>query len=145
LAEFRLRPARQAEAAQIRQLIHEVGINPMDLDWQRFIVAVDSQDRMLGCGQLKPHGRDILELASLAVQPPYRAQGVARAIIEHLLAAAPRPVWLTCRSGLEAFYMKWGFETVAFEDMPPYFKRLSRLAAAMGFLVHERLLVMKLM
>ena len=64
---FSLRPARETESAQIKALNHLVGINPMDLDWKRFVVAVNDRDEMIGCGQLKPHGKDILELASLAV------------------------------------------------------------------------------
>ncbi len=68
----------------IKDLIHRVGINPMDLDWHRFVIAVDGSGKMLGCGQLKPHGKDVIELASIAVEPPYQHQGIARVIIEHL-------------------------------------------------------------
>ena len=76
-----IRPARETESAQIKDLIHLVGINPMDLDWKRFVVAVNDRDEMIGCGQLKPHGKDILELASLAVYPEQQGKGVGRAIL----------------------------------------------------------------
>ena len=145
MAESTLRPATEKDASAIRRLIHEVGINPMDLDWQRFVVAVDSSGTMLGCGQLKPHGKDIIELASIAVEPGFRSRGIARAIIEHLLGKASRPVYLTCRSGLESFYTNWGFRVIGFDEMPAYFRRLARLANVMGLLINERLLVMKLM
>ena len=52
-----VRTARETEAAQIRDLIHLVSINPMGLDWKRFVVAVDDRDEMVGCGQLKPTGK----------------------------------------------------------------------------------------
>ena len=98
---YTLRPAREADAGVIKDLIHSVGINPMSLDWRRFVVAVDTQDQVIATGQIKPHGRDIHELASIAVLPEYRGQGLARVIIEHLLIDSPRPLYLTCLSSLE--------------------------------------------
>jgi N-acetylglutamate synthase-like GNAT family acetyltransferase len=141
-----IRPARETEAAQIRDLIHLVGINPMGLDWKRFVVAVNDRDEMLGCGQLKPHGADILELASLAVYPEHRGEGVASLIIEHLLKASPRPLYLMCQSGLGPLYEKFGFRPIPYEEMPRYFQRISKLAGLVTTLAQreERLLIMKL-
>ncbi len=144
---FSLRAATAEDFPVIRDLIHRVRINPMGLDWRHFVVAVDGSGRLLGCGQLKPHGRDIAELASIAVEPEDRHHGVARAIIEHLIARAPRPLYLTCRSNLGQFYEKWGFRSIDVDEMPPYFRRLSRLASFI-FALSVRdggLLVMKLM
>ena len=146
MSEFSLRPARESESAQIRDLIRLVGINPMALDWKRFVVAVNDKDEMIACGQIKPHGKDILELASLAVFPDYRGQGIARAIIEYLLQDNRRPLYLTCVSTLEPFYKKFGFVPLTYEEMPRYYQRLSKLAKAMMSLAHrnQRLSVMKL-
>ena len=143
---FTIRPAREAESAQIRDLIHLVGINPMGLDWKRFVVAVDDHDEMLGCGQLKPHGSDILELASLAVYPGHQGKGVARRIIEHLLKDSPRPLYLMCESRLGPMYEKFGFRPIHYEEMPRYFQRISKLAGLVTTLAQreERLLIMKL-
>jgi len=120
----------------------------MGLDWKRFIVAVNDRDEMVGCGQLKPHGAqaDILELASLAVYPEYRGQGVARAIIEYLLAESPRPLYLMCASPLGPLYEKFGFCRIRYEEMPRYFQRISKLAGLLNSLSRreEGLLVMKL-
>jgi len=142
-----IRPARETEEAQIRALIHAVGINPMGLDWKRFVVAVNDRDEMIGCGQLKPHGEDILELASIAVYPEHRGKGVARLIIEHLLKDSPRPLYLMCESSLGSLYEKFGFRGISYEEMPRYFQRISKLAGLVTTLAHrqERLLVMKLM
>jgi N-acetylglutamate synthase-like GNAT family acetyltransferase len=141
-----LRPARESESRQIKELIHLVGISPMDLDWRRFIVAANDRDEMIGCGQIKPHGTEILEMASIAVYPEYRGQGIARAIIEHLLKDSPRPLYLTCISTLEPLYQKFGFRTVSYDEMPRYFQRISRLANMFFKFAspNERLLVMKL-
>lgn len=141
-----IRPAHETEAGQIRGLIHLAGINPMGLDWKRFVVAVNDQDEMLGCGQLKPHGQGVLELASLAVYPEHRGKGVARLIIEHLLKDSPRPLYLMCESGLGPMYEKFGFRPISYDEMPRYFQRISKLAGLVTTLAQreERLLIMKL-
>jgi predicted N-acetyltransferase YhbS len=101
---------------------------------------------MLGCGQLKPHGQDVLELASIAVFPAHQGKGIARLIIEHLLKDSPRPLYLMCESGLGAMYQKFGFRPVPYEEMPRYFQRISKLAGLVTTLAQreERLLIMKL-
>ena len=147
MTKFTLRPARESESAQIRDLIHLVGINPMGLDWKRFVVAVENDlDGMIGCGQLKPHGTEILELASLAVYPERRGKGAARAIIEYLLENSPRPLYLMCESSLGSLYEKFGFRGISYDEMPRYFQRVSKLAGLVTTLARreERLLVMKL-
>lgn len=144
--EFELRPATVEHASQIHDLIREVRINPMGLDWHRFVVAVNNVGGLLGCGQLKPHGDGVVELASIAVKPHYRGYGIARSIIEHLISRGPRPLYLTCRAGLGVFYQKWGFTLLSGPDMPPYFRRLSRLASILSNITRhdEGLLVMVL-
>jgi N-acetylglutamate synthase-like GNAT family acetyltransferase len=118
----------------------------MGLDWKRFVVAVNDQDEMIGCGQLKPHGGDILELASLAVYPEHRGKGVARAIIEHLLKESPRPLYLMCESSNGPLYEKFGFQILAYEEMPRYFQRISKLAGLVATLAlrDQSLWIMKL-
>lgn len=146
ITSFTLRPARESESAQIKGLIHLVGINPMGLDWKRFIVAVNDRDEMIGCGQLKPHGEDILELASLAVYPEHRGKGVARAIIEYLLKNSPRPLYLMCESSNGPLYEKFGFQVLNYEEMPRYFQRISKLAGLVTTLAQrdQSLWIMKL-
>jgi N-acetylglutamate synthase-like GNAT family acetyltransferase len=144
--EVNLRPAAAADFPSIRALIRRVHINPYGLDWRRFLVAVDAEGRLLACGQLKPHGRGVVELASIAVEASHRGQGLARLIIERLIAEGPRPLYLTCRSSLGPLYAKWGFRELPMSDMPRYFQRLARVMSAITgiFPVGERLLVMVL-
>jgi N-acetylglutamate synthase-like GNAT family acetyltransferase len=144
--EVTLRPAAAADFASIRSLIRRVHINPTGLDWRRFIVAVDSEGTLLACGQLKTHGQDVVELASIAVESGHRGRGLARLIIERLIADGPRPLYLTCRSSLGPMYMKWGFRELEMSEMPRYFQRLARVMSAITgiFPVGERLLVMVL-
>jgi len=146
MTAFTLRPARETDFRQIKDLIHLTGINPMGLDWKRFIVAANDRDEMIACGQLKPHGQEILELASIAVYPEYRSQGLARAVIEHLLKDSPRPLYLMCESSLGRLYEKFGFRAIPYVEMPRYFQRISKLAGIATTLARreEQLLVMKL-
>jgi N-acetylglutamate synthase-like GNAT family acetyltransferase len=146
MTNYTLRPARESESGQIKGLIHLAGINPTGLDWKRFVVAANDRDEMIGIGQLKPHGTDILELASLAVYPDHRGKGIARAIIEHLIANGPRPLYLMCESSLGPLYEKFGFHAISYEEMPRYFQRISKLAGLATTLLQrdEHLLVMKL-
>jgi amino-acid N-acetyltransferase len=145
-AGFSLRPATSGDAAAIRSLIHRVQINPWGLDWRRFLVAVDQDDRLIGCGQLKPHGHGIIELASIAVEPEFRDRGVARRMINALIAQAPRPLYLTCRSSLGPMYAKWGFREMDLAEMPKYYQRLARLMSVVTSVasMQDRLLVMVL-
>jgi len=148
MTNYTLRPAREPEFGVIKDLIHLTGINPMGLDWKRFIVAVNDQDHLMGIGQIKPHGPsgEVFELASIAVYPEYRSQGIARAIIEHLLKDSPRPLYLTCISSLGPLYEKFGFQAISHEEMPRYFQRISKLANVLFTFANrdDRLLVMKL-
>ncbi len=144
-ALFTLRPAIQADDRAIKDLIHRVGINPMALDWHRFILAVTPAGELAGCGQVKPHGDGTRELASIAVAEGFRGQGVARLVIEHLLAENPGTLYLTCRASLGPLYEKFGFRALHPGEFPPYFKRLFRLVRVFGKLGlnPEGLLVMK--
>lgn len=145
MAEYSLRPATEADFPAIKALIKRVRINPTKLDWRRFTVAVSGED-MIGCAQLKLVPGSLTELASLAVSPAHRHQGIARSLIEHLLAEMPRPVYLTCRSGLGELYEKFGFRALEVDEMPVYYRRLQKLAGLFIELTrqNETLLVMKL-
>jgi len=142
---FHLRPAKSSDFPKIRALIRAVQINPLGLNWEHFVLAVTSQDEMIGCGQVKNHRDGSRELASIAVVPAWRGKGVARAIIEKLLEAHPGGLYLTCRASLQPFYERFGFEVIETSQMPSYFRRISRLVRALGVLrvVDQKLLVMK--
>jgi len=127
MVDFMVRPATRQDFPKIRALIHTVSINPTGLDWKHFLVAVLPDNTLLGCGQIKPHFDGSLELASIAVQEQARGQGVARAVIQELLAREKmRPLYLMCRARLEPLYVKFGFHSIVSEEMPVYFKRVNR-------------------
>jgi N-acetylglutamate synthase-like GNAT family acetyltransferase len=127
MTDLTLRPATKTDAAKIRDLIHRVGINPLDLNWEHFLVAETTAGDFIGCAQLKPHRDGSVELASLAVEEASRGRGAARALIERLLAEGPRPLFLMCRPELGVLYERFGFRPAAEPEMTPYFRRIRRL------------------
>lgn len=146
MVNYEVRPALESESPQIKHLIHEGGINPMGLDWKRFLVAVEENGQVIGCGQIKPHGQDILELASIAVTPSYQKKGIARKIIERLLEQSPRPLYLMCIEHNGPMYEKFGFRAIELDEMPRYFHRMRKLFDLSKAVrkIDEGLLIMKL-
>ncbi len=139
------RQATQADETAVKALIKEVGINPMGIHWQHFLLVVDEEDHLVGCGQIKPHKDGSRELASIAVQREWRNQGVAKRIITQLMAEEERPLWLMCRSPLALFYAPFGFVEVRdLAEMPPYFRRVARFVRALTWVARKepRLAVM---
>jgi len=131
---FSLRPATAEDDPAIRWLVRTGNINPTGLDWRRFVVAVNEQGEVIGCGQIKPHGDGSHELASLAIHPDWRGRGIARAIIEHLIAVHPATLHLICRAELGPLYEKFGFRTLELGEMPKYFRRIFRLGSLLSAL-----------
>jgi N-acetylglutamate synthase-like GNAT family acetyltransferase len=128
LADFLIRPAGKEDFPAIRGLIHAVRINPMGLDWRRFLIAVGPGNRFSGCGQIKLHTDGSRELASIAVTDEFRGRGVARALIEALLAReTSRPLYLMCRAELKPLYARFGFEEADGDNLPRYFQRIKRI------------------
>ena len=122
-----IREAVEADEAFIRALIRSERLNPIGIDWRRFIVAEDVERNLLGCGQVKVHSDGSHELASLVVQLDWREMGIARAIVSQLKSTSQYPLWLTCRSRLTSFYERFDFVVV--EDpnhMPRYFRIVSK-------------------
>ena len=132
---FNLRPATEDDLKIIRRLVRIGQINPVGLKWQRFIMAETPDGQVIGCGQIKSHSDGSDELASIVVHPDWRGQSVARAIIEHLLAAHSGDLYLMCRANMGQMYEKFGFHPIELDEMPRYFRRIMRM---LGFLDRVR-------
>jgi N-acetylglutamate synthase-like GNAT family acetyltransferase len=140
----RLRLATKADAGRIRSMILRVRINPMSIDWENFLLAVDSFDALVGCGQVKTHGDGSRELASIAVEEAWRNRGIASRLVGELQTRHGPPLWLTCQSPLADFYARFGFSEVSEpSELPPYFRKIIRLARMFKWTAAgERLAVM---
>jgi N-acetylglutamate synthase-like GNAT family acetyltransferase len=111
-----IRPARAQDQATITAMVRGAHLNPMDLRWQRFLVAEDGSG-IVGVGQIRPH-EGASELASLVVREDRRGQGVGGQIIHALLAQLPGTVYLFCRPQLESYYAQFGFRAVSVKEAP---------------------------
>jgi N-acetylglutamate synthase-like GNAT family acetyltransferase len=125
-----VRPAIASDQQAIITIVRDARINPLGLDWRRFLVA-DDHGQVVGTGQIKPHGDGSRELASIAVLAERQRQGIASSIIQALLDKEPGMLYLTCGSQLETFYAQFGFRRIAGAEMTPYFKRVAFLAKAL--------------
>lgn len=124
-----IRRAGAGDRGAIRAIVWAAAINPTGLRWPRFVVA-ESAGRVVGTAQLKPHADGSVELASVAVVPGRRGEGIAGALIGALLRGAAPPVHLICASRLGQFYPRFGFRPLAPAEMPPGLRRTHRLANA---------------
>ena len=143
--EFALVPAVEADDPAIHALIRSAHINPLGIEWRRFLVARDKGGTIVGCAQVKPHRDGSRELASIVTVEAWRGRSVASALIRRLMADAGPPLWLTCRSGLVPFYLRFEFREVGKDEpQPAYFRRIRRVAATLALLASlgERLAVM---
>lgn len=144
--QYRLRPARREDAPKIKQMVRAAKLNPLGLHWERFTVAVDADDAIIGCIQLKPHGDRSQELASLVVDEDWRGRGVASALIADMKEQANGTLWLMCAAQLAPFYEQFYFARVQDRDkMPPYFSRIHRLVRFLRIFTggDERLAIMR--
>jgi N-acetylglutamate synthase-like GNAT family acetyltransferase len=132
-----IRPAVADDSSAIKALVRTARINPTGLKWPRFLVVEHNPGEVVACAQIKPHRDGSHELASLVVDSAFRGQGVARSLVEHLTANHEGELYLMCRSSLGDFYEKLGFEVIAEPQMPPYFRKISRLASLAEFLQKE--------
>jgi N-acetylglutamate synthase-like GNAT family acetyltransferase len=147
MTDHLIRSAARADFPFIRSIILAAQINPIGLDWRRFLVVTSPQNKVLGCGQIKPHSHGTRELASIAVRPEERGQGIARKIILALLSReTKRPLHLMCRARLGSLYSKFGFYAIRLEEMPAYFKSICWLERILNSKSRpeDRLLVMRL-
>lgn len=133
-----IHPATADDQYAITAIVRAAWLNPLDLDWQRFLVARWGQD-IIGVGQVKPHRDRSRELASVAVIPEWQGQGVGGAIVRALLARETGVLHLMCAPRNQAYYERFGFQRIERRDMPPYFRRLDRLRAVFTWLSAGRI------
>ena len=111
------RPARAQDQATIAAMVRGAHLNPIDLRWQRFLVAED-ETGIVGAVQIRPHD-GAPELASLVVREDQRGRGVGSRLIQALIAQSPRTLYLFCRPQLEGYYARFGFRAIGVKEAPP--------------------------
>lgn len=118
-----VRRARANEQWSIRWIVWRAGINPIDLNWRRFLVA-ERDGKVVGVGQVKSHWDNSRELASISVIPSQQARGIGSCIVRALMEREQSTLYLTCRAPLESYYARLGFKRIGNAQAPPYFRRI---------------------
>jgi len=122
-----IRTATAADQAVIQALVRGAGLNPINVRWPNFQVAEEG-GRIVGVGQMRPHGGGVVELASLTVIPEFRRRGIGAELIGALMAGRAAPVYLFCEGAKEAYYARHGFRQVGRSSLPRRLARIHRLA-----------------
>jgi N-acetylglutamate synthase-like GNAT family acetyltransferase len=103
-----IRAARAADEPAILALVRSERLNPFDLDWRRFVLAIDSGG-VVGAVQLREHDDGSRELGSLVVRRQARRHGVAARLIDALLALQRTRVFMITGTVFARHYVRWGF------------------------------------
>ena len=112
-----IREASEADQAAIKAIVRSARINPTGLTWPSFLVAEES-GRVVGVGQVKAHKDGSRELASIAVIPERKRQGIGSRIISALLDRESGPLYLMCTDNLEGYYTRFQFRRIEASDLP---------------------------
>ena len=128
-ADITVRPARISDMRQVEPLINRFAKTNLMLpktteqlsrNFREFVVAVDAEERVIGCGALRIYNETLAELASLAVEESAHGLGIGRKLVERLLDEA-RGLGLKTVFALtlqELFFHRLGFRTVNKEMFP---------------------------
>jgi amino-acid N-acetyltransferase len=105
-----IRPATADDQESIVALVRSERLNPTGLHWQNFVVAEDA-GRIVGAAQIRKHKDGSRELASLVVEPSWRARGLAARLIETLLASEHGHLFVITSERRSAYFARWRFQT----------------------------------
>lgn len=106
-----IKRARAEDQDAIVALVHGERLNPHGLHWPNFVVAVDG-GRIVGIGQVRPHGARAGEVGSLVVVPEYRGHGLCGRLVERLVAEERRDLFVVTRREAASHYSRWGFARI---------------------------------
>ena len=136
----KIRPATAKDHSTIREMVWHARLDPTSLSWRNFLVA-EQDGKIVGIGQVK-HYPGCRELGSLVVSKSHRKQGIARRLIAALEQRSDYPLYLLCESHLEAFYARFGYQTIAWRNAPTALK-IKLLPTVLFRLFGVRVLVMQ--
>lgn len=127
--EIDIRPARIGDMRQVGELVNGFARDNLMLpksydqlarNFREFVVAVDEEQRVLGCGALRIYSDELAEIISLAVDEAAHGAGIGRRLVQRLVEEA-RELQLRTVFALtlqETFFHRLGFGTVPRENFP---------------------------
>jgi N-acetylglutamate synthase-like GNAT family acetyltransferase len=123
-----IRPATEQDQQAIRLLVRGERLNPTGLNWKNFLVAVTEED-VVGAVQMRKHADGSLELGSLIVRRDMRSRGIGAQLIDALLAAESRPVWMITSAAFAGAYERWDFWPIEARSAPVKVRRNYRMGS----------------
>ncbi len=124
---MRVRKAGRADLRSILALARSLDLDYPGLEGDALWIAEDGRGRTIGAVALKKHP-DCLELCALGVDSGFRGKGVAKALVEALMAEAQGAVHLA--TIIPGFFESYGF--VRTRDIPATFPAKRRTAWCEG-------------
>jgi N-acetylglutamate synthase-like GNAT family acetyltransferase len=121
-----IRPAREQDQTAITAMIRRARLNPADVQWPRFMVA-EQGGRIVGVGQVRVHADGAHELASLAVAPASRGNGVATGLVDALLRDQTTEVYTLIDRPFVEHFRRWGFQRIDAGQLPRSVRRVHRV------------------
>jgi amino-acid N-acetyltransferase len=124
-----LRAASIADMRYVQPLINRFALKNLMLpkshdqlarNFREFVVAVDAEGRVWGCGALRIYNEGLAEICSLAVEETAHGSGIGRMLVDRLVEEGralglERVFALTLQ---EIFFHRLGFRTVPKETFP---------------------------
>lgn len=138
--QVKVRRAREEDQPVIRAMVRQARLNPANLYWERFVIAEDDI-RTVGVAQLRRHGDGATELASLVVEPGVRRHGIARQMVDALLADEREPVWALIDRRFVEHFTRWGFAPVHPSELPRSVSRgyrIGQIVTAVGSVLRRQ-------
>jgi len=119
---LRAEPARPHDLRGALDLLGRSELTHQDVSegWGHYFVVREDDGRVVGVAGLELHG-DVGLLRSVAVDPDYRGQGLAKALVEAVLARAERvglrAVYLLTTSARD-YFSRHGFSECSRDEAP---------------------------
>lgn len=118
LLETTIRPAVEADEAEIRAMVRAESLNPRNFHWPRFLVA-EAGSLIVGAQQVKVHRGGTREVASRVVLPQFRRRGISTRLMQASLVRESGPLYVQCSEKWTPYYEQFGFRRVKASELPP--------------------------
>ncbi|NET37928.1 MAG: GNAT family N-acetyltransferase [Cyanothece sp. SIO1E1] len=83
--------------------------------WSKFWV-VEYEHTLIGCALLN-HYVTSSELACVFIKPAWQGQGIGSALVQRLMQAAPKTIYLACKPRMVQFYTNLGWQEIPWRQL----------------------------
>ncbi|MDW6026463.1 GNAT family N-acetyltransferase [Mesorhizobium sp. BAC0120] len=128
-ADISIRRATELDQPAIRALARTGQLNRTDVKWSSCWVATAAGQQIVGIVQMRRHSDGSHELGPLVVRKEMRGQGVAKRLMDALVAAEPGPVWMVTAHVFTAVCKRWGFRPIEAPSAPVEVRRNQRMSS----------------